>query len=192
MHIFRSGGIYGPLRNVLQSKSKAENVKKRRQENYVARCHVLDLIQVLIESIRNPKPGIYNVVDDCPSTRDEVTRFSLSLLAERERAAKQTASSSETIIPSVSISNDFPHWDSVRVNSAQQAQSMDTGATAGAGANGDTGRPNTGKRVSNQKIKSELGIILEHPSYVEGMKAIIDGSIQPFNKELLTAYKLHS
>lgn len=171
VHIFRSGGIYGPLRNVLQSRSKAENVEKRRKETYVSRCHILDLVQVLIESIRKPKPGIYNVVDDCPSTRDAVTRFSLDLL-------EKVARSAET--PSVSSSNSFPHWD---LDYAQQQQAKSTRMDAAI-----DGLPTTGKRVSNQKVKSELGIVLEHPSYVEGMAAIIGGNIRPFSKELLTAY----
>jgi nucleoside-diphosphate-sugar epimerase len=171
VHIFRSGGIYGPLRNVLQSRSKAENVEKRRKETYVSRCHILDLVQVLIESIRKPKPGIYNVVDDCPSTRDAVTRFSLDLL-------EKVARSAET--PSVSSSNSFPHWD---LDYAQQQQAQSTRMDAAI-----DGLHTTGKRVSNQKVKSELGIVLEHPSYVEGMAAIIGGNIRPFSKELLTAY----
>ena len=45
-----------------------------------------------------------------------------------------------------------------------------------------------GKRVSNQKVKSDLGVNLEFPSYIEGMKAIIEGDIRPFDDQLLRAY----
>lgn len=38
------------------------------------------------------------------------------------------------------------------------------------------------KRVRNELIKLELGIMLEFPSYREGLRAIYAGEVQPFSK----------
>ena len=177
LHIFRAGGIYGPLRNVLQSKAKLENAQRRQREAYVSRIHVSDLVQILIKSIENPQPGacyhlfpisisqdtnssscpgIYNAVDDCPSTRDAVTNFSLKLKGKSKSETSNVATAvgekdNETVSPSPVAAD-------------------------------------KGKRVSNQKVKSDLGVNFEFPSYIEGMKAIIEGDIRPFDDQLLRAY----
>ena len=41
--------------------------------------------------------------------------------------------------------------------------------------------------MSNAKIKSELGVRLEFPTYAEGMTAIMRGDARPFTPEALRA-----
>lgn len=135
IHVFRSGGIYGPLRNVLESRATEENARRRRAQRFVSRCHVFDLAAVLSRSIEAPGGGIYNVVDDCPAPRDVVERF---------------------------VRGEPGGW---------------AGGSPGSG----------GKRVSNAKIKAELGVRLEFPTYAEGMTAIMRGDARPFTPEALRA-----
>jgi hypothetical protein len=39
------------------------------------------------------------------------------------------------------------------------------------------------KRVSNAKMKQELGVQLQYPSYREGMQALVEGNTLPFRPE---------
>ncbi|QDZ17825.1 NAD(P)-binding protein [Chloropicon primus] len=139
VHIFRCGGIYGPHRNVLRTESKPENVRRRRNQQLVSRCHVLDVVQGLLKSMEAPNSGgIYNIVDDDPAPRDAVEAFALGLVG-RPRPTE--------VVPS----------------SSRQAT----------------------KRVSNARLKGELGVVLRHPTYKEGMRAIVEGDIRPFTREVL-------
>ena len=36
------------------------------------------------------------------------------------------------------------------------------------------------KRVRNDKMKRDLGAVLEYPTYAEGMAAVMDGDLSPF------------
>ena len=47
-----------------------ERQQRRARQRYTARCHVHDICQVLLASLRRPRPGaVYNVVDDEPAPR---------------------------------------------------------------------------------------------------------------------------
>ena len=81
IHIFRSAGIYGPGRNMLETvkSGKARRIEKKGQVN--GRIHVEDLVSVLKASIGKPNPGsIYNVCDDEPAPSKEVVEFACQLL----------------------------------------------------------------------------------------------------------------
>ena len=40
------------------------------------------------------------------------------------------------------------------------------------------------KRVANALIREELGVTLQYPTYIEGLRAIAAGDLRPFNASL--------
>ena len=123
--------------------------------------------------MRQPSPGsIYNVVDDDPSGRATVIAFAASLLQTQQRSALHGCSAS--------ADDDVNRFQggSLPVESSQQ-QSQ-TGAESGISqVVSGGGRPE--KRVCNAKIKAELSLIFEFPSYREGLAAIHAGDSCPFD-----------
>lgn len=78
IHTFRLAGIYGPGRSALDT--LMETIRERKpippadDVTFISRVHVEDIIQVLVTSMQHPNPGyIYNVADDLPSTRFDVS-----------------------------------------------------------------------------------------------------------------------
>ena len=141
VHIFRSGGIYGPSRNVLETRSAPANAARRQREKYTNRIHIYDLVQVILKSVSDPKPGVYNAVDDWPAPRVDVIRFvSQRSPSAASSFAKDAEFHSGEVTPLVPAS----------------------------------------KRVRNDKMKRDLGVVLEYPTYAEGMAAIMDGDVRPF------------
>lgn len=141
VHIFRLGGIYGPTRSILDrvsSNSLSESQERRRNQKYTARCHIYDVCQVLLASMKSPRPGrIYNVVDDNPSPPSVVEAFAKGLLA-----------------------GEYPELPT---------------ASQGIGC-----IHHEGKRVSNRRIKEELGVKLAYPSFEMGLLSIYEGGRDPF------------
>lgn len=87
--VFRCGGIYGPYRNVLDtliSRHKSTKTSRRREKAGTARCHVLDICQVVekrmqqwnerIENDTNTAE-VYNIVDDDNISRRDVEEYVL-------------------------------------------------------------------------------------------------------------------
>jgi nucleoside-diphosphate-sugar epimerase len=81
VHIFRLAGIYGPGRGPFE---KVRNGTARRivkPGQVFSRCHVEDIAQVLLASIRRPNPGaIYNICDDDPAPPQDVIAHAARLL----------------------------------------------------------------------------------------------------------------
>lgn len=138
--------------------------QRRALQQYTARCHVHDICQVLIASMHQPSPGsIYNVVDDNPASRAEVMAFAAKLLE----------------LPSDTASID----DDRQASAAAQAAIVETAITSASIHGKVTRKPDsqrTEKRVSNKKVKAELCVTLDFPSYVEGLSAIHHGDKRPF------------
>jgi nucleoside-diphosphate-sugar epimerase len=81
VHILRLAGIYGPGRSAFDAlrAGKAKRIDKPGQ--VFSRIHIEDLAEVLIASIRRPRPGaIYNVCDDDPSPPEAVVAHAAALL----------------------------------------------------------------------------------------------------------------
>jgi nucleoside-diphosphate-sugar epimerase len=81
IHIFRLAGIYGPSRSAFDAlrAGKANRIDKPGQ--IFSRIHIEDLVELLIASIRRPRPGaIYNVCDDDPSPPEAVVAHAAALL----------------------------------------------------------------------------------------------------------------
>jgi nucleoside-diphosphate-sugar epimerase len=77
VHVFRLAGIYGPGRSVVDQLLKAPPplaMYSVDDSQYTSRIHVLDIVTCLLASMQNPAPGnVYNVADDAPTSRLEVS-----------------------------------------------------------------------------------------------------------------------
>ncbi|WP_028716195.1 SDR family oxidoreductase [Paracoccus sp. J39] len=81
LHIFRLAGIYGPGRGPF-AKVRAGTARRIVKPGQVfSRIHAEDIAQVLLASIRAPRPGaIYNVCDDDPAPPEAVIAHAAELL----------------------------------------------------------------------------------------------------------------
>ncbi|MDG1707474.1 MAG: SDR family oxidoreductase [Emcibacteraceae bacterium] len=75
LHIFRLGGIYGPSRNQIAAVKSMTAKKIIKKGHTFSRIHVDDIASALKTTMNNPIKGIYNVVDDEPSSSAEVLDF---------------------------------------------------------------------------------------------------------------------
>jgi len=81
LHIFRLAGIYGPGRGPFERVRDGTARRIIKPGQVFSRCHVEDIAQVLIASIRKPDPGrIYNVCDDNPAPPADVIAHAAELL----------------------------------------------------------------------------------------------------------------
>ncbi|DBA91593.1 TPA: hypothetical protein ACH3X1_003202 [Trebouxia sp. C0004] len=173
VHCFRLGGIYGPGRSALdaaQQQGVASASQKRRSlQQYTARCHVYDICKALTASMHQPCPGsIYNVTDDNPANRAEVMAFAARLLKSSSDAAVGTKRSAD--------------WQECMSEGicCRSAALQEVGPKCKKGSPSSLRKP-AEKRVSNHKIKAELGLTWDFPSYVEGLSAIHAGDMRPFD-----------
>eukprot|EP00210_Caulerpa_lentillifera_P006578 g6283.t1 len=158
IHIFRLGGIYGPGRNLLESiideeKNKRTSINKQRRssQQWINRCHVYDICQVLSKSMECPSPGeIYNVVDDQPSPR----AYALNIAHGLKREARI-----ERSVPMDFFG--FKGSSAMKPSRFSEAKLEE-------------------KRVRNLKLKTELDITLAYPSIDVGLLAISQGDKLPF------------
>jgi nucleoside-diphosphate-sugar epimerase len=81
IHIFRLAGIYGPGRGPFERVRAGTAQRIAKPGQVFSRCHVEDIAQVLIASIRHPNPGqIYNICDDDPAPPQDVIAYAAELL----------------------------------------------------------------------------------------------------------------
>lgn len=165
VHTFRLGGIYGPARSALDAVVAAQGMqsgtqRKRARQRYTARVHVGDICRVLGYSMAHPAAGqVYNVVDDDPANRSTVMRFARELLGGEEDA--------------LGIRATLQHA------AQQEAAQQEGGDDKTSGAVMTTSKLPE-KRVSNAKIKADLGVELWYPTYREGLTAIHADDPDPF------------
>eukprot|EP00850_Spirogloea_muscicola_P008818 SM000048S16530 [mRNA] locus=s48:216837:219001:+ [translate_table: standard] len=178
-HIFRLGGIYGPSRSALdtlvrQRDQRSAAMRLREKRRYTSRCHVLDICQVVAASMEAPMAGhIYNIVDDDPAPRSEVMAFAKLLLSEACNAEPQQDCDESLITGHGSISED---------NCLKQAAVRESEAVCLTEPQEQSQQGHVAeKRVSNARIKLELGTRLVHPDYRSGLKAIAAGDARPFD-----------
>ncbi|WP_246048098.1 SDR family NAD(P)-dependent oxidoreductase [Hankyongella ginsenosidimutans] len=84
VHVFRLPGIYGPGRSALD-RVRSGAAHRLRLEGPLAghvfsRIHVEDIVTALIESIRRPDGGVYNLADDEPASGNAVIEYACHLL----------------------------------------------------------------------------------------------------------------
>lgn len=77
VHLFRLAGIYGTGRSALDTVRKAKgSIDQCGADDlkFVSRIHVDDIVSIVLASMLFPSPGeVYNVADDLPSTRYDVS-----------------------------------------------------------------------------------------------------------------------
>lgn len=81
LHVFRLAGIYGPGRGPF-AKLRAGTARRIVKPGQIfSRIHAEDIAQVLMASIRAPRPGaVYNVCDDDPAPPEAVIGHAAELL----------------------------------------------------------------------------------------------------------------
>lgn len=138
VHIFRLAGIYGPVRNALETVRQGHARRIHRPGQVFGRIHLDDIVQTLLTSIERPNPGAaYNLADDEPAPPDEVIAYACELLGVDPPPLQE--------------------FDKVKDSLSPMALSF----------YGES------KRVSNRRIKEELGIRLKWPTYREGLKGLL-------------------
>ncbi len=81
VHVFRLAGIYGPGRSALDTVRAGIARRIYREGHVFGRIHVEDIVQVLLASIEQSKPGeIYNVTDGNPAPSHEVIEYACEML----------------------------------------------------------------------------------------------------------------
>jgi len=81
VHVFRLSGIYGPGRSTLDSVRAGHARRLVKPGHVFNRCHVDDLVSVLVASLERPRPGaIYNVADETPAPMADVVTCACELL----------------------------------------------------------------------------------------------------------------
>ncbi len=119
--------------------------------------------------MNQPRPGsIYNVADDNPASRAEVMAFAASLLisssdaamSNQHRADGQECMTDDICRQSAALQEVDAMFEKDRPRSVHKPAE---------------------KRVSNHKIKTELGLTWDFPSFVEGLSAIHAGDMRPFD-----------
>ena len=83
INIFRLSGIYGIGRSAIDT-VRAGNARRIHKEGHAFnRVHVEDIVQALIASMKQPKPGdIYNLADDDPSPSHKLIEYACQLLGK--------------------------------------------------------------------------------------------------------------
>ena len=81
LQIFRLAGIYSNESNILNRLKSGKAKIVNRKNNFFSRIHVVDIANILFESLSKFKAGeIYNISDDKPSSSEEVTLYGVKLL----------------------------------------------------------------------------------------------------------------
>ena len=82
VHIFRLSGIYGPGRSAFEELRDGTARRIVKPGQVFSRCHVADIVAILMASIARPRTGgIYNVADDLPCPPQDVIAHAAGLLS---------------------------------------------------------------------------------------------------------------
>lgn len=137
-------------------------------------------------------------VDDEPAPRQEVLEFAVSLQNPKPEAAESstTTLSSSSSESSASIPlTERSRKETTPSETVQQAKGSvessehksDSSESARPADSSESKRPERGeaveeKRVRNTRIIQELGVVLQYPTYKEGIAAIQSNIITPFTE----------
>lgn len=81
VEVFRLAGIYGPGRSALDSVRAGVARRINKPGHAFSRIHVDDIVQVLLASMQQPRPGnVYNLADDRAAPSHEVIAHACELL----------------------------------------------------------------------------------------------------------------
>lgn len=83
INIFRISGIYGPGRSAIDAVRAGDSRRINKPGHVFNRMHIDDIVQVMIASMSQPKPGdIYNLADDLPVSSHELISYACQLLGK--------------------------------------------------------------------------------------------------------------
>ncbi len=165
---YRLGGIYGPGRSAIETAKKRRSAaaanggeesasqRARERRSFTSRVHVGDIVRVIMASMKLGEKAseVYNVVDDEPAPRRDAVRYAENILG------LLTDDSTTTTTMTTKTNN------TVRGQQARDSVNVE----------GNRGE----KRVENTRIKTELGVELQFPTYREGLDALARGDQYPF------------
>ena len=136
---FRLAGIYGPVRNALETVKKGRARRVVKQGQVFSRIHLDDISSILESSVARPNGGAaYNCCDDEAAPPQDVIAFACTLLG-------------------VEIPPDIP-FETADLSDMARSFYSDN------------------KRVSNQRVKEELGVTLAWPNYRDALRALYQSS----------------
>jgi nucleoside-diphosphate-sugar epimerase len=165
---YRLGGIYGPGRSAIETAKKRRSAaaanggeesasqRARERRSFTSRVHVGDIVRVIMASMKLGEKAseVYNVVDDEPAPRRDAVRYAENILGlltdDSTTTTTMTTKTNKT----------------VRGQQARDSVNVE----------GNRGE----KRVENTRIKTELGVELQFPTYREGLDALARGDQYPF------------
>lgn len=189
--VFRCGGIYGPYRNVLDSLVRTRGsgtASRRRGKAITMRCHVLDVCRVIEKrmaaweegQVGNVQHGqrVYNIVDDDPIARQAVEDHVMSRSSLLADYCALLARDGHDI---GCVDGFFDRVDSIEVGDVIDSRRDVARGVAALYPWPSHSELRGEKRVSNRRIKEDLGIQLCFPSVQDGLKAIVyRGDMRPF------------
>ena len=83
INIFRLSGIYGVGRSALDGVRAGNTRRIHKKDHAFNRIHVDDIVQTMIASMSQPKPGdIYNLADNDPAPSHELIAYACKLLGQ--------------------------------------------------------------------------------------------------------------
>ena len=153
LHVFRLGGIYGPERSALDVAARGRQGAggaRRARQRYTARVHVGDVCRVLAASMAHPSPGAVYNVVD----DDPSPR---GVVVRYARGLLGVPEDLGIQFAEPMADEEQPTTDDV-VEVPRLAE----------------------KRVSNTRIKQDLGVALAYPTFREGLEAIVREEPEPF------------
>ena len=195
LRVFRLGGVYGPRRSLLDaaargtetetnvkradSKSRSSSGRAPRAKNssrfsraFVARCHVRDVVAILCASAR--------LADD----EDDAAR-------DADSNASSSNAFFDSNVRTYNAADDAPAPRAVALAFAaallagQENPNVSVESEAEAEAEARVVNDRGEKRVSNERAKTELGVLFAFPTYKEGLTAIADGDTSPYSEKTL-------
>lgn len=183
--------LAGKLVLLLQN-GASPSQQRRGLQKYTARCHVQDICKAVLASMHQPHPGsIYNVVDDNPASRAEVMAFARQLLGLTSGPVSHSSHDAKGAFRKGPDGDDTPQLSTVGDSGSSAAvkegvvpasaatQKGVEPASVADDSNRRSVRKQAEKRVSNKKVKIELQVAWDFPSYVEGLSAIHSGCKWP-------------
>ncbi|UAT43229.1 SDR family NAD(P)-dependent oxidoreductase [Anaplasmataceae bacterium AB001_6] len=85
VNVFRVAGIYGRGRNALQNIKNGKNFSIFKEGHFFSRIHIIDLVNVLFQSLTLEISGeIFNVADNLPTNNFDVEQYAAKILGISE------------------------------------------------------------------------------------------------------------
>ncbi|XP_057718486.1 uncharacterized protein LOC130933016 isoform X1 [Arachis stenosperma] len=172
--VFRLGGIYGPGRSaintILKQEPLSEGQKMRKYRKYTSRVHVDDICQALMSAIYTTPPRLVlsvinflNYAKFCKILWHFTCREVYNIVDDDPAPREEVFEYARKLV--------LKKWPGLNLEHLELEES------SGAKTRNQWGE----KRVSNTRMKKELGVQLLYPDYKSGLQSIIDQIENPFS-----------